>query len=266
MTLANLTLLAAVCSSSARLVPLALLLLADCCEAYGTICDNSVSCSSGCPTGVYGTSLCDGTYTGTEVDLNSQGLSGTIPPQLGDISQLEYLSLSRNSISGTIPPETSKLTKLKNLYLYSNSISGTIAGTICDNSVPCPSGCPTSVYGTSLCDGNYTGTEVSLTNEGLSGTIPPQLGDISQLEYLSLSRNSISGTIPPETSKLSQLEWLDLANNDISGTVPPQLNNLPLTNCDLGGTNHFACPLPALPAACAGLSSPPSSYPPECNY
>jgi len=64
MTLANslvLTLLAAVCSSSARLVPLALLLLADRCEAYGTICDNSVSCSSGCPTGVYGTSLCDGT-------------------------------------------------------------------------------------------------------------------------------------------------------------------------------------------------------------
>ena len=27
------------------------------------------------------------------------------------------------------------------------------------------------------------------------------------------------------------------------------LNNLPLTSCGLGGTNHFACPLPALPAA-----------------
>ena len=64
MTLAKslaFTLLPADCSSSApRLVPLALLLLAGRCEAAGTICDNSVPCFSGCPTGVYGTSLCDG--------------------------------------------------------------------------------------------------------------------------------------------------------------------------------------------------------------
>eukprot|EP00315_Gephyrocapsa_oceanica_P014276 CAMPEP_0185368220 /NCGR_PEP_ID=MMETSP1364-20130426/14869_1 /TAXON_ID=38817 /ORGANISM="Gephyrocapsa oceanica, Strain RCC1303" /LENGTH=271 /DNA_ID=CAMNT_0027968889 /DNA_START=11 /DNA_END=823 /DNA_ORIENTATION=+ len=53
------TLLAAVCSSSApRLAPLALLLLANRCEAAGTVCHNSKY-----------SSLCDGTFTGTEVVL-----------------------------------------------------------------------------------------------------------------------------------------------------------------------------------------------------
>jgi len=192
MTLANslaLTLLAAVCSSSAsRLVPLALLLLADRCEATGTVCDNSVPCGSGCPTSVYGKSLCDGTYTGTVVNLFNRGLSGTIPPEMGKLSQLKRIDLFSNSISGTIP---------------------------------------------------------------------------SQLTDLFLSTNSISGTIPPETSKLSLLEYLWLYNNDISGTVPSQLNNLPLTNCWLGGTNHFACPLPALPADCTLTHA---VYRPECKY
>jgi len=44
--------------------------------------------------------------------------------------------------------------------------------------------------------------------------------------------------------------------------VPSQLNDLPLTYCRLGGTNHFACPLPALPNVCTSRSS----YIPECNY
>jgi len=50
--------------------------------------------------------------------------------------------------------------------------------------------------------------------------------------------------------------------------VPSQLNNLPLigrawvTFCLLGGTNHFACPLPALPNVCTSGSR----FPPECNY
>jgi len=240
MTLANLTLLAAVCSSSARLVPLALLLLADRCEAYGTICDNSVSCSSGCPTGVYGTSLCDGTYTGTEVDLNSQGLSGTIPPQLGDISLLKHLSLEGNSISGTIPAEMSKLSQLKYVRLYNNIISGTI---------PSDMGKLSQLY------------NLWLNNNAISGTIPPETGKLSQLNILSLNTNSISGTIPSETGKLSQLTCLQLYNNNISGTVPPELSDLPLERCSLGGVNNFACPLPTLPDVCT-LNS---IYPPECN-
>ena len=136
MTLASslaLKLLAAVCSSSApRLVPLALLLLANRCEAAGTICNNSWYCSSGCPTHVYGTSLCDGTYKGTRVILSYPAwsvearLSGTIPPQLGDNSGLTILSLSDNSISGTIPSQLGDISQLEWLDLDGNSISGTI--------------------------------------------------------------------------------------------------------------------------------------------
>eukprot|EP00315_Gephyrocapsa_oceanica_P005835 CAMPEP_0185341492 /NCGR_PEP_ID=MMETSP1363-20130426/98652_1 /TAXON_ID=38817 /ORGANISM="Gephyrocapsa oceanica, Strain RCC1303" /LENGTH=551 /DNA_ID=CAMNT_0027940719 /DNA_START=22 /DNA_END=1673 /DNA_ORIENTATION=+ len=234
MTLANslvVTLLAAVCSSSApRLAPLALLLLANRCEAAGTVCHNSKY-----------SSLCDGTFTGTEVHLGIEGLSGTIPPQLGDISQLQKLDLHSNSISGTIPPEMSKLSQLQKLSLCCNSISGTIP----------PEMSKLSQLQSFLLGGN-----------SISGTIPAETSKLSQLHGLYLHRNSISGTIPSDTGKLSQLEWLYLDNNDISGTVPSQLNDLPLTYCRLGGTNHFACPLPALPNVCTSRSS----YIPECNY
>jgi len=178
-TLANslvLTLLAAVCSSSApRLVPLALILLADRCEAAGTVCDNSVPCSSGCPTFVYGTSLCDGTFTGTEVYLQGQGLSGTIPPQLGDISQLTYLDLGSNSISGTIPSDTGKLSQLTSLSLRYNSISGTI---------------PSETSKLSQLK------DISLDSNSISGTFPPETSKLSLLEHLGMRDTSISGTIP----------------------------------------------------------------------
>ena len=224
MTLANslaLTLLAAVCSSSApRLVPLALLLLAGRCEAAGTICNNSVPCSSGCPTSVYGTSLCDGTFTGTVVYLSgyNRGLSGTIPPQLGDISQLKELYLGGNSISGTIPSETGKLSQLERLSLHG--------------------------WATTRCTATrcFATEYLYLGSNHLSGTIPARLGDISGLGELRLYNNRLSGTIPADTGKLSQLTWLYLYNNRLSGTVPAQLGDISgLSELDMSD-NQLAYP------------------------
>ena len=68
--------------------------------------------------------------------------------------------------------------------------------------------------------------ELHLHSNGLSGEIPPELGNLSYLETLFLRGNQLSGKIPPELGNLSNLEVLNLAHNQLSGLVPSELGNL----------------------------------------
>ena len=61
---------------------------------------------------------------------------------------------------------------------------------------------------------------------GLTGKIPPELGDLSNLTYLSLSGNQLSGEIPPELGKLRNLTSLYLRRNQLSGEIPAELEQL----------------------------------------
>lgn len=62
------------------------------CTAAGTVC-------STWPT------VCNGTYSGTSLDLASHGLSGSLPTQLGALTALTRMWLYDNSFSGTVPQE-----------------------------------------------------------------------------------------------------------------------------------------------------------------
>ena len=53
-------------------------------------------------------------------------LTGAIPRELGDLSNLEELDLSGNSLTGDIPPELGDLSNLAQLFLDSNSLTGKI--------------------------------------------------------------------------------------------------------------------------------------------
>ena len=59
--------------------------------------------------------------------------------------------------------------------------------------------------------GDYGVKTLELGDNELTGVIPPELGHLSQLEWLSLYDNRLTGSIPPELGRLSQLEWLDLS-------------------------------------------------------
>ena len=67
---------------------------------------------------------------------------------------------------------------------------------------------------------------LDLPQNELSGTIPSELGRLTNLRWLSLYGNQLSGEIPPELGNLATLESLELSNNQLSGKIPPQLSNL----------------------------------------
>ena len=80
---------------------------------------------------------------------------------------------------------------------------------------------------------------------GLSGTLPPKLGNLTNLTQLDLPRNNLGGPIPTELGNLSNLAHLDLSHNKLSGSIPPELGNLAsLSDLVLVG-NDLSGPHPA---------------------
>ncbi|KAJ3097244.1 hypothetical protein HDU96_000453 [Phlyctochytrium bullatum] len=69
----------------------------------------------------------------------------------------------------------------------------------------------------------------------LSGSIPKELGNLSNLKYLLLNLNTLSGTIPSEFAvteslgKLPNIEILDLQNNYFNGTATASLSGVLLS-------------------------------------
>ena len=149
------------------------------------------------------------------LDLWGNQLTGTIPTELGSLSNLRWLSLGGNQLTGTIPTELVSLSNLEGLSLGGNQLTGTI---------------PTELGSLSNL------TELSLGGNQLTGTIPTELVSLSNLRWLSLGGNQLTGTIPTELVSLSNLEGLSLGGNQLTGTIPTELGSLSnLTQLSLWG-------------------------------
>ncbi|MDP6570915.1 MAG: dockerin type I domain-containing protein [Candidatus Marinimicrobia bacterium] len=70
----------------------------------------------------------------------------------------------------------------------------------------------------------------------LSGPLPHNFGDLSELEFLWLDDNHLTGEIPESMGNLTNLELLYLSHNQFSGTLPQSLCNIDL---DWGGENNW---------------------------
>ena len=132
-------------------------------------------------------------------------LSGEIPPELGDLSKLKQLILSDNHLSGPIPPELGSLSNLERLFLRDNRLNGEILPELASLS-------------------NLK--QLNLSHNQLSGQIPSELGGLANLTELNLSANQLSGQIPHGLASLSNLTSLHLADSRLTGCIPGGLGNV----------------------------------------
>ncbi|KAK0595605.1 hypothetical protein LWI29_008299 [Acer saccharum] len=72
----------------------------------------------------------------------------------------------------------------------------------------------------------------------LSGQIPPELGDLSNLQTLYLVENKLSGELPPQLGNLTNLRRLSVTSNNLTGKLPRQYEQLTnLLAFGVGGNN-----------------------------
>ena len=77
---------------------------------------------------------------------------------------------------------------------------------------------------------------LSLSSNGLTGYIPPEIGNLTNLLKLDLSDNQLIGEIPPEIGNLTNLYRINLNGNQLTGSIPSEIGNPRyLTSLNLGG-------------------------------
>ena len=160
----------------------------------------------------------------------TSGLTGQIPLEICDLSNLEYLHLALNKLEGTIPPELGKLTQLRQIWLNDNRFTGDI---------PIDTAEPERGLDTlgSL-------EQLWLHNNTLEGGLPPELGSLNHLKDLRLGNNLFSGGIPDEWGDLAWLEQLELQGNQLTGNIPEELGELSMLTFLNLADNHLDGTLP----------------------
>ena len=71
-------------------------------------------------------------------------------------------------------------------------------------------------------------TQILLTDNRLTGSLPASLVELEHLSVLRLSRNALEGTLPESLWHLNQLRSLVLAENNLSGQIPAALLDHPM--------------------------------------
>ncbi|XP_059439562.1 receptor-like protein EIX2 [Corylus avellana] len=188
------------------------------------------------------------------LDLSLNNFSGSsIPKVLGSIESLRYLNLSFSLFAGVVPPQLGNLSRLQ--YLDLNSLSFVISRVVFVPRLEVKSllwlaGFPSLRY-LNLGDVNLTKVtnwlgavnmlpslvELHLPGcelVGLPHSISPF--NFSLLSVLDLPLNNFNSTIPPWLSNLSSLSTINLASCSLRGAIPVgwgYLDNLRILNLGL---------------------------------
>ena len=161
------------------------------------------------------------------INLTNSGLTGEIPPEIGDLIYLRVLKLNYNELTGPIPSEIGNLTDLFDLELMYNNLSGPI---------------PDELW-------TLTNLEqLRIQKNQFTGPIPPEIGDLTELTHLYLYGNQFTGPIPSEIGDLTNVVKFHINNNQFSGLIPETICNMNVTwynphSFDISG-NQLVPPYP----------------------
>ncbi|KAG6653326.1 receptor like protein 21-like [Carya illinoinensis] len=197
------------------------------------------------------------------LDVRDNDLSGNIPEWLYDHSHLAVLILSGNRFEGLLPRRLCRMTTLQGFDVSYNRLSGGIPSCL-DNitfwsksslsvaywktyitkiflqyrnifieedlqSIIAAEALPLLIknrFYTFRGDPLLMMTHIDLSSNQLTGSIPSEIGELSQLLFLNLSNNSLTGSIPISFRNLRSMESLDLSHNKLRGKIPSELVGL----------------------------------------
>ena len=199
------------------------------------------------------------------LELSFNDLTGNVPPALGSLSSLQSLSWVGNRLNGEIPVEFLKLNlsnfgwsdnpdlcmpDTEEFAIWIDSIRNYRGGPFCGADDPLAREVLVALYhatdgGNWINNENWLSNEsvfkwhgigpsadgrrvgsISLRSNGLTGRLPAELRQLSELAELYLSWNDISGELPSELGQLQKLQALDLGGNDLNGHIPSELGSL----------------------------------------
>ncbi|KAK4399253.1 putative LRR receptor-like serine/threonine-protein kinase [Sesamum angolense] len=148
-----------------------------------------------------------------QIDASNSGIKGSIPKEIGNISNLQSLYMDNNGFTGFIPTTIKGLKNLQVLSLIGNKLSGPIPDDFCD------------LLGLG---------ELTLSKNKLYGPVPACLGNVTSLRFLNLDYNELNSTISPTIGGLKDLLKFNLFSNFLSGVIPSEIGNLVVvTSIDL---------------------------------
>ena len=162
-------------------------------------------------------------------------MTGDIPTELGNLFNLEWIALRGNQLTGCVPDEFhdvpyGDVSQLGLPYCAENEHATLLE--IRDALV----GDGTALnWAEDLDVSEWDGvginflkrvTSLSLSEHGLRGILPAELGSLSHLASLNLSRNLLSGALPAKLGRLTNLRTLNLSRNGLTGEIPVELSYL----------------------------------------
>ncbi|CAF2124726.1 probable leucine-rich repeat receptor-like protein kinase At5g49770 [Brassica rapa] len=182
--------------------------------------------------------------------------TGQIPQSIGQLEQLIYLSLNLNQFSGTIPASIGRLSKLYWFDIADNQIEGTLPVSNGTSSPGLDMLLETKHFHfgknklsgsipENLFSSNMTLIHVLFDGNQFTGKIPDTLSLVQTLTVLRLDRNKLTGNIPTSLNNLTSLQELYLANNEFTGTLPNLTSLTSLYTLDVSNNTFEPSPIPS---------------------
>jgi len=206
--------------------------------------------------------------------------NNSLPPEIGAMTQLMYMSYTNLLVSGnediafTFPwAQVQSLTQLQYLivilepaypFQLFSAVNLTQLTTLGLSGVNMTGPFPSYL----LEQGNLT--SLGLANVGLTGTIPTELINSPlalKLQSLELDENSLVGTIPSElfnTTLFPALQTLNFEQNSLEGTIPTEWTTSGVTS--LRVSENDLCIVCTTPTPPHGYSDFEHDVFPQCNY